>query len=168
LHPGSPLPSEQDAIAERNARKARTRTGVEHIRARAFVQPARYRPTVTARRALLYACLVATAAACSGGVGSIGAVLGRDNDSGALYIRDVPPGMAAAKAGLVPGDRLLMIDGVYVNQLDAKEIRAKLRGDIGSSVELTVVHGGEVKRVKLTRTELKEHEIKPKETRVPE
>src|SRR5262249_21394978 len=105
---------------------------------------------VAAPRALVVALLLASPA-CGGGVGSIGAVLGRDNDSGALYVREVPKGMAAAKAGLVPGDRVLMIDGVYVNQLDAKDIRAKLRGDIGSSVELTVVRGTEVRRVKLTR-----------------
>ncbi|HVY45787.1 MAG TPA: PDZ domain-containing protein, partial [Minicystis sp.] len=91
---------------------------------------------------------------CSTTVGSIGAVLGRDNQTGALYVRDAPHGLAADRAGLRPGDQVLMIDGVYAASLDAKEVRARLRGDVGASVELTVVRDGVVRRVKVARTPL--------------
>jgi C-terminal processing protease CtpA/Prc len=104
---------------------------------------------------------------CSGGVGSIGAVLGRDNTTGALYVRDVPHGLAADKAGLAPDDQVLMIEGVYAADLSPAEIHQKLRGDVGSTVELTVVHAGTVRRVKVVRTALLEHQAKPPASSTP-
>ena len=115
------------------------------------------------RRGLSAILLGLTLVGCSGGVGSIGAVLGKDNRTGALTIRDVPKGLAADKAGLEPGDQVVMIEGVYVADLSPKEIHDKLRGDVGSTVELTVDHRGEVRRVKLVRSALKEHAAKPAE-----
>ncbi|KYF83387.1 hypothetical protein BE20_26070 [Sorangium cellulosum] len=110
------------------------------------------------------AALLLMAAGCAAGVGSIGAVLGRDNESQALYVRDVPSGLAAERAGLIPGDEILMIDGVYVRDLSSAEVRERLRGAVGSAVELTVVRGGDVRRVRVVRSELRAHEgIKPRE-----
>jgi carboxyl-terminal processing protease len=104
-------------------------------------------------------------------VGSVGAVFGRDSETRALVVRDVPVGAAASKAGLLPGDQVLMIDGWYVKDLDAKDVRAKLRGDVGSSVQLTVVRNGdEVRHVKVTRRELGERRAPPppREERISE
>ncbi|WP_437956439.1 PDZ domain-containing protein [Sorangium sp. So ce119] len=113
------------------------------------------------------AALLLIAAGCSASVGSIGAVLGRDNESEALYVRDVPPGLAAERAGLIPGDEVLMIDGVYVRDLSSAEVRDRLRGDVGSAVELTVVRGRDVRRVRVVRGALKALEgIKPREERI--
>lgn len=110
------------------------------------------------------AALLLTVAGCSASVGSIGAVLGRDNESQALYVRETPRGLAAERAGLVPGDEIVMIDGVYVRDLSAAEIRDRLRGAVGSAVELTVVRGSEVLRVRVQRSELRAQEgIKPRE-----
>ncbi|WP_437875700.1 PDZ domain-containing protein [Sorangium sp. So ce513] len=113
------------------------------------------------------AALLLMAAGCSASVGSIGAVLGRDNESEALHVRDVPPGLAAERAGLLPGDEILMIDGVYVRDLTSTELRDRLRGPVGSAVELTVVRGGDVRRVRVVRGALRELEgIKPREERI--
>ncbi len=100
--------------------------------------------------------LALTLAACGGsGVGSVGAVFGRDGETRALVVREAPANAAAGRAGLLPGDQIVMIDGWYVKDLDAKEVRAKLRGDVGSSVRLTVLRNGEeVRHVKVTRREL--------------
>jgi carboxyl-terminal processing protease len=104
-----------------------------------------------ARRALrahLLVLLVLQALACAGErVGSIGAVLARDNDSGALFVRDLSPGLAAERAGLLPGDEVLMIEGRYVRELDTKQVRGLLRGDVRRfSVERVALReGGEVK-----------------------
>ncbi len=115
----------------------------------------------------LAAALVVTTLGCSSGVGSIGAVLGRDNTSGAVYVRDVPRGLAADKAGLAPDDEVVMIDGVYAADLSPAEISQKLRGDVGSTVELTVAHGGTIRRVKVVRTALREHPAKPNASSTP-
>lgn len=120
-----------------------------------------------ARRALrahVLLLLVFQGLACAGErVGSIGAVLARDNDSGALFVRDLSPGLAAERAGLLPGDELLMIDGRYVREIETKEVRALLRGDVGTKVSLTIVRGGEVRRFSVERVALREGgEAKPR------
>ncbi len=73
----------------------------------------------------------------------MGAVFGRDNETRALIVRDAPSSTTGGRAGLLPGDQVLMIDGHYVNDLDAKDVRARLRGDVGSTVRLTVVRNGD-------------------------
>jgi len=106
--------------------------------------------------------LVVTVAACSlvacgaEKPGSIGAHLSRDNETGAVYVRDVFPGLAGEKAGLLPGDEVIMIDGFYVRNQTAPRIREMLRGRVGSVVRLTLVRGELVVRVPVTRTELRD------------
>ena len=101
---------------------------------------------------------------CGEATGSIGAVLGRDNQTKAVHVREAPPGMAAARAGLLPGDEVVMIEGYYVQDLTPKQIQSLLRGDPGTKVELTVVRNGQVRRVQLTRTPLREKKLPKEET----
>ena len=112
---------------------------------------------------------LALAIGCSGPkVGSVGAVLGVDTETGTVVVRETREGLAADKAGLLPGDEILMIDGVYARELGAPAIRERLRGDVGTSVELTVVRGEEVLRVKLKREPLATATARPpqKEERI--
>jgi C-terminal processing protease CtpA/Prc len=111
---------------------------------------------VNAARVVLLS--IALGGCAAGGPGSVGAVLGRDNETRALHVREVPEGTSAGQAGLAPGDEIVMIDGVYVKDLGAAEIRAKLRGETGSEVALTVVRGvrgDEVRHVRVTRAPLR-------------
>jgi C-terminal processing protease CtpA/Prc len=102
--------------------------------------------------------------------GSVGAVFGRDKETRALVIREAPTGAGAEKAGLAEGDEVLMIDGFYVKDLTAKEVRAKLRGDVGSTVKLTVLRGADdVRHVEVRRAALGEHHpAPPREERIAE
>ncbi len=109
--------------------------------------------------------------ACGGasGPGSVGAVFGRDGETRALIVREAPPGAAAEKAGLEPGDEVLMIDGWYVKDMSAKDVRAKLRGDVGSTVRLTVARGDAILHLRVTRGALGEHHVTPpREERIAE
>ena len=87
--------------------------------------------------------------------GTIGAVIAQEPDTGRLFLRDVPPGLAADRAGLKSGDEILLIDGVDVRVMDSKQIHAVLSGDVDAPVKLTVVRGQQVLRVTLKRTEAK-------------
>jgi C-terminal processing protease CtpA/Prc len=123
------------------------------------------RPLFAAALALA-ACGPLALAACGGGAstGSIGAVLGRDNDTQALYVRDVPDDLGASEAGLLPGDEIVMIDGRYTRDLDRKQIVHLLRGPVGTFVELTIARGSDIRGVRVKRTALREpDEVKPKE-----
>ena len=88
--------------------------------------------------------------------GSIGARLSRDNETGALYVRDLFPGLAGERAGLEPGDEIIMIDGHYVREVDAPRVREMLRGQVGTAVRLTIVRGQLVVRLRVARSELRE------------
>ena len=129
-----------------------------------------YRRRVRASSLLLALSILLHLLGCGGSTsGSVGAVFGRDNDTRSLYVREVPRGLAAAGAGLLPGDQIVMIEGFYVRDLDAKTIREKLRGEVGSTVSLTVLRGEEVLRVRVSRGGMRDHEaIPPKETRFRE
>jgi C-terminal processing protease CtpA/Prc len=104
-------------------------------------------------RALLVAAIFALGCSSSS-VGSIGAVLGVDNETGAVHVRETREGLAADKAGLQPGDEILMIDGVYVREMGVAAVQGKLRGNVGSSVDLTVARGERILRVRLVRQPL--------------
>jgi len=104
-------------------------------------------------RALRLATLLAVAlgAACAPNRGTIGALLGQQQD-GRLFVREVPDGLAADRAGLRAGDEILLVDGRDVRELNPKQLHEKLSGEVGQTVKLTLVRGEEVLRVTLKRT----------------
>ncbi len=112
--------------------------------------------------------LLAIAAGCSAPkVGSIGAVLGRNSDTGAVHVRDVPTGLGADRAGLIPGDRLKMVDGVLLDELTAAQIKRILRGEVDSVVRLTVIRGEEVLQLEIVRQPLGgARQMRPAEERI--
>jgi len=98
--------------------------------------------------------LSAVLTACASNQGTIGAVLAQEPD-GRLWVRDVPDGLAAEKAGLAPGDEILLVEGMDVRQMDVKAVHAALSGEVGTKVRLTLIRNEEVLRVTLTRTPAK-------------
>jgi len=88
---------------------------------------------------------------CAPEYGTIGANLAQKND-GRLFIREVPPGLAAAQAGLKPGDEITLINGRDTRTYNEKGIHALLAGEVGDPVKLTVLRGNQVLHVTLRRT----------------
>jgi C-terminal processing protease CtpA/Prc len=96
--------------------------------------------------------------ACGPSKGTIGAVLARD-PAGRLFVRDVPPGLAAARAGLEQGDEILLIDGRDARALGPRGVHQALGGNVGDPVKLTLVRRGEIVRVTLHRTEARQYRL---------
>jgi C-terminal processing protease CtpA/Prc len=91
------------------------------------------------------------ALSCGPARGTIGAVLAQGAEK-RLFVREVPEGLAAAKAGVLAGDEVLLIDGRDARQMSAEAVHSALSGDVGDAVKLTLVRDGEVVRVQLERT----------------
>lgn len=106
-----------------------------------------------ARAGALVACMALAPAqgGCSAERGTIGALLAQTPDQ-RLVLRDVPPNLAAGRAGLQPGDELLLIDGRDVRELDERGVHQALAGNVGDPVKLTLLRDGRVVRVTLRRT----------------
>ena len=92
-------------------------------------------------------------ASCVPERGTIGAVIAQDDESGRLFLREVPEDLAAARANLKVGDEILLIDGLDVRFMDAKQINGALVGDVDSTVKLTLIRDEQVLRVTLKRTQ---------------
>ena len=112
--------------------------------------------------ALLVACV------SSPTVGSIGVVLGRDAASRSVFVREVPETKGDVEPILLPGDELLMVEGHYVRELSTEDLRRHLRGTPGTKVKLTVVRGGEILRVEVARTSMKQSPLRAAEERLVE
>lgn len=72
----------------------------------------------------------------TGRYGGIGITIGLRN--GAITITSVTDGYAAQRQGLQIGDRILEIDGVPVNGLSTSDVRAMVRGEPGSKIDLLI------------------------------
>ena len=118
--------------------------------------------------ALLCVAGVALLADCLPQKGTIGAVIAQDDESGRLFLREVPPRLAADRAALKAGDEILLIDGRDVRALDPKQIHAALVGEVASPVKLTLIRDEQVLRVTLQRTEAQKLPSKSGKSATPE
>lgn len=85
----------------------------------------------------------------------MGAVLGKNNQDGRLYVREVPADMGAAKVGIQAGDEVTAIDGKAVSSMTPDEVHAALAGAVGSKVKLTVVRDGQALTFEIERGPLR-------------
>ena len=72
----------------------------------------------------------------------MGAVLGKDNADGRLFVRGAPPGMGAARAGVEVGDEVVAIDGKPAGRMTPAEVHEALSGRVGTKVRVTLVRAG--------------------------
>lgn len=75
-----------------------------------------------------------------GEYGGIGAELAKIDDT--ILITEVFPQSPAEKAGLIPGDRILKLDGQMVDQISLDNAVNMIKGKVGTRVELEVLRPG--------------------------
>lgn len=86
----------------------------------------------------------------SGSFGGIGVYMGFKN--GGVQVVNVIPDSPGQKAGLLAGDEILAVDGLSVTEISPGEVALKIRGEIGTPVELLIRReGSEDKTYNLTR-----------------
>ena len=72
----------------------------------------------------------------------MGAVLAKDNADGRVFVREAPPGMGAARAGMAVGDEVIAIEGRAVSKMTPEEVHEALAGKVGTKVRVTVMRAG--------------------------
>ncbi len=76
----------------------------------------------------------------SGAFGGIGVYMGFKN--GGVQVMSVIPDGPGQRAGLLAGDEILAVDGQPVEEISPGEVALKIRGQIGTSVELLIHREG--------------------------
>lgn len=98
---------------------------------------------------LLFAFVITACA--SSAPGTIGALLGQRSD-GRLFVRGVPPGQGADRAGLEIDDEIVAIEGRSVKEMSQEEVRRAVRGDVGAKLKVTVERSGQRRDVLVERS----------------
>lgn len=80
----------------------------------------------------------------SGEVVGIGAEVRYDADTGMTKLVSIVPGSAAEKAGLLPGDVVLKVDGKFFKGMQERDVIYAIRGKEGETVTLTVLRGDRI------------------------
>lgn len=87
----------------------------------------------------------------SGTFGGIGVGIQQDKTSGLVTFTTIYKNAPGEKAGFRSGDIVYKVDGEDVSGQDLDTIVSKIRGEIGTEVEITVVRDGEEYTAKATR-----------------
>lgn len=77
----------------------------------------------------------------TGSFGGIGVYMGFKEDG--VYILGVIPDSPGEKVGLMAGDAILAVNSQPVSEIEPGEVALKIRGEVGSSVELLIRRDGE-------------------------
>jgi len=89
----------------------------------------------------------------TGQYGGIGSLI-RSID-GSVYISEPYENSPAQKSGLRAGDKILMIDGVTIEDKDQEEISSLLKGQSGTGLTVTYERFDMINEVEITREEIK-------------
>ena len=90
----------------------------------------------------------------TGTFGGIGVYMGFKN--GGVHVLSVMPDSPGEKVGLMAGDSILAVNSQPVSEIEPDEVALKIRGEVGSDVELLIHREGEDdKTYKITREVIK-------------
>ncbi|XP_020112924.1 carboxyl-terminal-processing peptidase 2, chloroplastic isoform X2 [Ananas comosus] len=103
------------------------------------------------------------------GVGlSIGYPTALNGSPTGLVVMSSTPGGPAEKAGIVPGDIILAINDVSTEDMDIYEAADRLQGPEGSSVDLAVRSGSEIRHLVLKREKVTLNPVKSRLCEIPD
>lgn len=88
----------------------------------------------------------------SGEYGGVGAVLSQNRDTGVITVLQVYPDSPAQKAGIKDGDILYKVNGEEVTGIDLSTVVSHIRGEEGTTVEISVLRGEDSEEITVTAT----------------
>lgn len=91
----------------------------------------------------------------SGEYSGIGAVMTQDKDSGIITILQVYDGSPAVEAGIHADDILYKVNGQEVTGKDLTSVVGLIKGEEGSTVEITVLRGDQAEEITVTSSRRK-------------
>lgn len=80
----------------------------------------------------------------------IGAYIGVDRETGYVVISKVIPDTPAEESGLCDGDFIYMVDGEDMQGEESSYVVSKIKGEEGTTVEVTVIRDGETEPLTFT------------------
>ena len=89
----------------------------------------------------------------------IGVMIQANYQDVTLEIMSVLPHTPAEEAGLKSGDFIVAVDDIKLSEVGIDAIMEAMRGEVGSTVRVTVKRGGEEITVSATRQTLNEHSV---------
>jgi carboxyl-terminal processing protease len=113
------------------------------------------RGTVTAVLAAALAAAVACGSSTDKWTGSVDAVFRYRPADRSTVVHEVRPQSRSELAGLKAGDRVLTVDGTDVTELPYGEVRAAMRGPVGTVALLTIQREGQLIEVQIERRPIK-------------
>lgn len=98
----------------------------------------------------------------TGEFGGIGATISQNLTSKVATFVIIHEDMPAQEAGFMVGDRIYKVNGEDVSGMDLDSITSKVRGDVGTSVEITVIRGDDNKEytAMVTRDVIKQETVR--------
>ncbi|MEI3356523.1 MAG: PDZ domain-containing protein [Clostridia bacterium] len=85
----------------------------------------------------------------------IGIYMAKDTDANKIMVLSPIKGSPAEKAGILPGDYIVGVDGVSYTAEDMSVAAIKIKGEAGSTVKIEILRDSETKAFELTRESIK-------------
>jgi len=95
----------------------------------------------------------------SGNLSGVGMELGENAKTKALTVIAPIKGTPAFKAGILPGDIIVQIDGQSTRGVDINDAVKRILGPVGTQVTLTIQRGNQSQTFKLTRANIALHPV---------
>ena len=92
----------------------------------------------------------------------IGIYMVKDTDSNKVMVLSPIKDSPAEKAGILPGDLIISVDGVQYSADDMSVMANKIKGEVGSTVKLEILRDTETKTFELKRENIKTNPVEGK------
>lgn len=92
----------------------------------------------------------------------IGIYMTKDTDANKIMVLSPIKGSPAEKAGILPGDYIVSVDGVTYTAEDMSVAANKIKGEVGSSVKIEILRNSETKTFEITRENIKVNPVEGK------